>query len=325
MLFSAGVPPAKEQEEEAPVQKQEKVSSQCLVVGAAISSSAPWLARLQDSPSPSSCHLSCLNTPLCLYWSRSSTTCLLYQGDHPVESRQGAVSGTVASSRGCGQGLQEQEQTRVERCSCVSSSHPTSASGYLDPRSLGQEETQLGRLVQLGKPCPWGQDLQCRVEGLEEAAEEVPAVLEAKQPQSVDSVLSISSCLVNDVRLDTGGHMRGGVSVVPTAEDCHSLCLATEGCSYWVWRGDSTSKCFLRREQGAVTRRAGAVSGSSLARLGCNRELGEREGREEKECSCREQRQEEEVDYVGAGLIDPRYLGRIVNRPQCDCSRQGRE
>ena len=83
------------------------------------------------------------------------------------------------------------------------------------------------------------------------------------------------------MRLDSGGHMRGGVSVVPTAEDCHSLCLAREGCRYWVWRGDTTSKCFLRMEQRSVTRKAGAVAGSSLASLGCNRELGEREGREE--------------------------------------------
>merc|ERR1711874_473905 len=104
--------------------------------------------------------------------------------------------------------------------------------------------------------------------------------IEAKNPQRPS--LNITSCLVNDLRLMTGGHMRGGVEVVSSPERCHALCLQRRGCSFWTWRGDSSKKCFLRREQGEVVRRAGAVAGSTLPQFGCKHILEEQvEGLEE--------------------------------------------
>ena len=65
--------------------------------------------------------------------------------------------------------------------------------------------------------------------------------------------------------------------MVSSPEKCHALCLQRRGCSFWTWRGDSSKKCFLRREQGQVVRRAGAVAGSTLLQFGCKHILEERQ------------------------------------------------
>ena len=290
----------------------------------AISSEVPWLGRIADVASSAVCHQHCLDTATCLYWSLHLATCFLYSVDGAVEKRQGAVAGGIA--RGCSVSVQQVEWPKVEHCSCVTpsqASHATSSSGYIDPRALpstAPEVHHLGRLAARGRPCPWGQDLVCTDDKEKVEVEELPAIIEAKNPPRRS--LNITACLVNDVRLKSGGHMRGGVEIVSGPEKCHALCLERRGCRFWTWRGDSSKKCFLRSEQGEVVRRAGAVAGSTLSHLGCDHVLEEQvEAREEQvveECRCEREEEEDSRDLVGSGLIDPRHLGRIVNR---DCAK----
>ena len=315
---------------------QRKVDQKCAApffLDTAITAEVPWLGRIADVATGGICHQNCLDTATCLYWSLNQATCFLYSIDGTVEKKKGAVAGGIA--RGCSISLQQVEWPKVEYCTCATRSHLTSSSGYLDPRSLAseapEEVPQLGRLVTRGRPCPWGQDLVC-TDDKEKVETDLPAIIEAKNPQGPR--LNITSCLVNDMRLMTGGHMRGGVEVVSSPEKCHALCLQRRGCSFWTWRGDSSKKCFLRREQGQVVRRAGAVAGSTLLQFGCKHILEEQvESREEvaEECRCeREEEEEDSRDLVATGLIDPRHLGRIVNRGCANgwrrvCGRQGRQ
>ena len=317
---------------------QRRVSQECAApffLDTAITAEVPWLGRIVDVADVGICHQHCLDTATCLYWSLDQATCFLYSIDGTVEKKRGAVAGGIA--RGCSASVQQVKWPRVEHCSCVNpsqASHQTSSSGYIDPRSLpstAPEVPELGRLVARGRPCPWGQDLVC-TDDKEKVDLALPAIIEAKNPQKPS--LNITSCLVNDVRLKSGGHMRGGVEVVSSPEKCHDLCLQRRGCSFWTWRGDSSKKCFLRREQGEVVRRAGAVAGSTLPQIGCKHILEEQvEAREEKEeCWC-EREEGEEIDnrdLVATGLIDPRHLGRIVNRGCAKgwrrvCGRHGRQ
>ena len=136
-----------------------------------------------------------------------------------------------------------------------------------------------------------------------------PLVVAAKVPRP-----NITDCLVYDVRLTVGGLISKVVNVA-TPSTCHAHCLATPGCLYWTWRGDTPArKCFLLPHEGRTVRRQRAASGSVASSLGCNHEIPEEvEAREEQEeCDCQPDR---DYDLVTTGLIDPRALpsGRIVN------------
>ena len=300
-------------------EEEEGGAGRCTLLHVAINSSVPWLGRVEGVASPASCHQHCLSTSSCTYWSLASSLCLLYSTDGAVERREGAVAGTTLAARGCAAPLKE--ETQVEYCSCVSASHATSASGYLDPRSLAASPppAALGRLVGRSACAP-GRQLRCT------DRQELPAIIDTKGPRQHQ--LNLTACLVHDVRLKSGGHLRGGgVEVVPDAAACHAACLARSSCSFWTWRGDSSRKCFLRSDQGEVVRRPGAAAGTTLATRGCHHALAEevREGREEVEqcwCEVEGEVEEEERDLVGSGLIDPRSLGRIVNRGCREGSRR---
>merc|ERR1719430_193646 len=289
----------------------------CTVIHAKLSPSHPWLGRVERVGSVSDCHQNCLITESCQYWSLNSSVCLLYQTDGKVEKESGSVVGSVSEALGCKAPLHIKEQSRVEYCSCKSSSHSTSVSGYLGPKALPPSKDQhLGRLIGRRNLCPWGEDLVCTDDIQQEIDDNLPIIIEAKNPSFPSGRLNISTCLVYDMRLSVGGHMEGGGVSLPSAQACHNLCHARKGCNYWTWRGDSTKKCFLRRDEGRVVRRAGAAAGSTLGEFGCDKELMEEmvESREViEECWCRKE-ENEELDLVSPGYIHPRSLGRIVNR-----------
>jgi len=273
-----------------------------------------WLGRIDAVTSSDDCHQQCLETESCNFWTwrKDSSICYLRETDGLVTKDELSVSGTTSAARGCHHSLGFR-QPRVEYCSCVSVSHQIT-DGYIDPRALPVEEegsgandsqTPLGRLL-ISSACPSGQVLTCtdEVDPEHNYGNEVE-VIEAKSPKS-----NITDCLVNDVRLSVGGLISKVINV-QNAATCHAHCLATEGCAYWTWRGDTQEKkCFLKPNEGRTIRRHGAASGTVLRSLGCDKKIIHYlpevpESREEPDCYCEKEYTE---DLVSEGLINPRTL-----------------
>ena len=272
-----------------------------------------WISR-REVNSSSQCRTDCLNTYHCNYWTwrQDSGLCYLKTEDGPVVEDVFSVSGTTSPAQGCHNRLlmdllaAAAGSPVVEYCKCVSVSHDLVA-GYIDPRAIpSQDKTDsdnLGRLL-VSQACPSGQLLSCT-----DDEQPQPEVIEAKVPNKPN----ITDCLVYDVRLSVGG-LLSKVLDVPDASTCHAHCLASPGCEYWTWRGDTAArKCFLLPSEGRMVRRQGAASGTVRADLGCRHNIIQQvEAREEEICDCQPDQQ---FDLVSTGLIDPRLLpsGRIVN------------
>merc|ERR1711983_57159 len=275
-----------------------------------------WLGRVDNVKSSSECHEQCLDNQSCQLWTwrQDSAICYLRATDGPLTRGSLAVSGTTSPARGCRHSLGS-KQARVEHCTCISISHSV-IGGYIDPRSLSaddeegsgdlQDNQHLGRLI-IKSACPSGQILSCTDD--DKHAENEVDIIEAKAPV-YEPKSNITDCLVNDVRLSVGG-LISKVLNVKNAATCHAHCLATEGCAYWTWRGDTLDKkCFLKPSEGRTVRRHGAASGTVLRSLGCDHKIIHHvvqvaETREETGCYCKKEYQE---DLVSSGLIDPRNL-----------------
>ena len=287
-------------------------SPRCEVNGVSLTGD-DWISRHVNVSSSSKCRTACLNTYHCNFWTwrADSRLCYLKTEDGHVVEDVFSVSGTTSASQGCHNKLLDlitsgsSPLAPVEYCSCKTVSLGL-VEGYIDPRALTSteqtdtEELQLGRLI-THRACPPGQVLSC--------TDDQHEVVAAKVPRS-----NITDCLVYDVRLTVGGLISKVVNVA-TPSTCHAHCLATPGCLYWTWRGDTPArKCFLLPHEGRTVRRQRAASGSVASSLGCNHEIPEEvEAREEQEeCDCQPDR---DYDLVTTGLIDPRALpsGRIVN------------
>merc|ERR1711970_283435 len=274
-----------------------------------------WLGRVEQLKSSDDCHQHCLDTQLCQFWTwrEGSHICYLRATDGPVTRDSLAVSGTTSASRGCRHSLGS-KQARVEHCSCISVSHSV-IGGYIDPRSLPdkeegsgnyEEDSNLGRLI-IQSACPSGKILSCTDDDVHKENE--VEIIEAKAP-AYEPKSNITDCLVNDVRLSVGGLISKVLNVKNSAT-CHAHCLATDGCAYWTWRGDTLDKkCFLLPSEGRTIRRHGAASGTVLRNLGCDHKIIHQvvqvaETREETGCYCKKEYQE---DLVSSGIIDPRNL-----------------
>jgi len=311
--------------------------SQCTVNSVSLRGE-DWLERIDQVSASELCHKQCLDTPRCQFWTwrSDSNICYLRTTDGPVTTDKLAVSGTTLASRGCHRSL-EAKQSRAEHCTCKTVSHLVT-DGYIDPRALPfdaegsgngdiDKNAHLGRLI-IQSACPNGQTLSCTYDEEKEDKEtsynanEVE-IIEAKGPVFKSN---ITDCLVNDVRLSVGG-LISKVFNVQSSATCHAHCLATPGCTYWTWRGDTQDKkCFLKPSEGRTVRRHGAASGTVLRSLGCDHKIIHHnpqvaETREEVGCYCQ---REYNQDLVSSGLIDPRtvpieikdspqQLGRIVS------------
>jgi hypothetical protein len=291
-----------------------KSGDQCMVSSVSLRGE-DWLGRVGEVESSTVCHQHCLDTPACQFWTwrQDSAICYLRQTDGPVTSDTLAVSGTTSAKRGCHRSLGS-KQARVEYCSCTSVSHSV-IDGYIDPRALPvleegsghfEDNSHLGRLI-IESACPNGHILSCSDD--DETRENKVEIIEAKAPV-YEPKSNITECLVNDVRLSTGGLISKVLNVKNSAT-CHAHCLATQGCAYWTWRGDTLDKkCFLKPSEGRTIRRHGAASGTVLRSLGCDHKIihqvvQEVETREETGCYCQKEYQE---DLVSSGIIDPRHL-----------------
>jgi len=275
-----------------------------------------WLGRVDQVKSSEECHQQCLDLQSCQFWTwrQDSDICYLRATDGPVTKDYLAISGTTSAARGCRHSLGS-KQSRVEHCSCVSVSHLVT-DGYIDPRSLPfqeegsgdyEKDAHLGRLI-IQSACPSGQHLSCSDDVNNNTDNDVE-IIEAKAP-AYEPKSNITECLVNDVRLSVGGLISKVLNVQNSAT-CHAHCLATQGCTYWTWRGDTADKkCFLKPSEGRTVRRHGAASGTVLRSLGCDHKIIHHivevpETREETGCYCQKEYQE---DLVSSGIIDPRHL-----------------
>jgi len=291
-----------------------------------------WIRRINEIHSSESCHQECLEFAACRFWTwrRDSKLCYMKSADGPVIADKLAISGTTSSVQGCNHSLLENKQPRIEYCSCKQVSQTQHGhlvtDGYIDPRSLYDfqeegsgslpENKNLGRLI-VQSVCPENQVLTCE--------DEQEKVIE-KEVRGAKS--NITDCLVNDVRLSVGG-LISKIFDVQNPETCHAHCLATPGCAYWTWRGDTlTKKCFLKPNEGRTIRRQGAAAGTVLRNLGCDHKIINyiptvSEKQNEEYCHCEENLEE---DLVSQGLINPRTLplqeiglGRIVGTNNNEC------
>ena len=48
-----------------------------------------------------------------------------------------------------------------------------------------------------------------------------------------------------------------------TVEDCHALCVSTEGCKFFLYQKWNLARCTLKQGKGTVVDNANAISGSA--------------------------------------------------------------
>ena len=48
-----------------------------------------------------------------------------------------------------------------------------------------------------------------------------------------------------------------------TAEDCHALCVSTEGCNFFLYQKWNVARCVLKSGKGNVVENSNSVSGSA--------------------------------------------------------------